>query len=113
MKKIIIIAFTCFIASATFSQSTIQGRVIDKNSQGPLELAYVRWSNTTQGVVTNKQGYFNLTKTAAENDAALIVSFIGFTTKEIKATSNSPVVVEMEKGRISLQEVVITPQSTA
>ncbi|MCS3797045.1 TonB-dependent receptor [Niastella sp. OAS944] len=113
MKKFIIIAFTCFLATAAFSQSAIQGRVIDKNSQEPLELAYVRWSNTKQGVVTNKQGYFTLNTTTAETDAALIITFIGFATKEVKAAGNSPIVVEMEKGPISLQEVVITPQSTA
>lgn len=113
MKKIFLIAFTCFLASAAFSQNAIQGRVIDKNSQEPLELAYVRWSNTTQGVVTNKQGYFSLNKTAAENDAALIISFIGFATREFKTTGHSPIVVEMEKGAVSLQEVVITPQSAA
>ncbi|HEY1201579.1 MAG TPA: TonB-dependent receptor [Niastella sp.] len=113
MKKFIIIAFTCFLATAAFSQSDIKGRVIDKNSQEPLELAYVRWSNTKQGVVTNKQGYFTLNKTTAETDAALIITFIGFATKEIKAAGNSPIVIEMEKGPISLQEVVITPQSTA
>ena len=80
MKKTVILALACLLASAAFSQSTLQGRVIDKNNQEPLELAYVRWSNTTQGVITNKQGNFTLNKTAAENDATLIVSFIGFTT---------------------------------
>src|ERR1044072_4829892 len=103
MKKFIIIAFTCFLATAAFSQSAIQGRVIDKNSQEPLELAYVRWSNTKQGVVTNKQGYFSLNTTTAETDAALIITFIGFVTKEVKTAVNSPIVVEMEKGLISLQ----------
>ncbi|HEY8898533.1 MAG TPA: TonB-dependent receptor [Niastella sp.] len=113
MKNIFILVFTCFLTTAAFCQNAIQGRVIDKNSQEPLELAYVRWSNTTQGVVTNKQGYFSLNKTAAENDAALIISFIGFATREFKATGHSPVVVEMEKGPVNLQEVVITPQSAA
>ena len=113
MKKVFIIAFTCFLATAGFSQHAIQGRVIDKNSQEPLELAYVRWSNTTQGVVTNTQGYFTLNKTVAENDTALMISFIGFATREFKVTAHSPVVIEMEKGPVSLQEVVITPQSAA
>lgn len=113
MKKFFIIAFTCFLTTVAFSQIAIQGRVIDKNSREPLELAYVHWSNTSQGVITNKQGYFSLNKSAAENDSALIVSFIGFATKAIKTAGNSPVVIEMEKGPVSLQEVVITPQSTA
>jgi outer membrane cobalamin receptor len=113
MKKFIITALTCFLTTITWSQSAIQGRVIDKNSREPLELAYVRWSNTTEGVVTNKQGYFTINKTATVNDAALIISFIGFATKEIKTTGQAPGVIEMEKGPVNLQEIVITPQSTA
>jgi hypothetical protein len=113
MKKFIITVLSCFVASVTWSQSSVQGRVIDKNSREPLELAYVRWSNTTDGVITNKQGYFTLNKTATGNDATLIVSFIGFSTKEIKTAGQSSIVIEMEKGPVNLQEVVITPQSTA
>ncbi|HEX6428048.1 MAG TPA: TonB-dependent receptor [Niastella sp.] len=114
MKKIIITVLISCMACVAWSQATIQGRVIDKNSKEPLELAYVRWSNTTQGVITNKQGYFNLNKTATEQtDAALIISFIGFTTREIKTDGRNSVLIEMEKGPVNLQEVVITPQSTA
>ncbi len=114
MKKIIITALISCMACVAWSQGVIQGRVIDKNSQEPLELAYVRRSNTTQGVVTNKQGYFSLNKTATEqNDATLVISFIGFTTREIKTDGRTSLVVEMEKGPVNLQEVVITPQSAA
>jgi outer membrane cobalamin receptor len=114
MKKVIITALISCMACVAWSQGAIQGRVIDKNSQEPLELAYVRWSNTTQGVITNKQGYFTLNKTATEqNDATLIISFIGFTTREIKTSGRTSLVVEMEKGPVNLQEVVITPQSAA
>jgi hypothetical protein len=114
MKKIITTALICCIACVAWSQGTIQGRVVDKNSKEPLELAYVRWSNTTQGVITNKQGYFTLNRTAAAlNDSALIISFIGFVAKEIKTTGHTSVVVEMDKGPVNLQEVIITPQSAA
>lgn len=112
MKKIILTALISCIACASRAQVTnIQGRVVDKNSREPLELAYVRYSNTTKGVVTNKQGYFSLERAA--NDETLIVSFIGFTTQEIKTASHTSITVEMEKGPVNLQEVVITPQSAA
>jgi outer membrane cobalamin receptor len=96
-----------------WSQGTLQGRVIDKTSKEPLELAYVRWSNTAQGVVTNKQGYFTLNKPASNKTDSLIISFIGFSTRAIHTGNGSSIVVEMEKGPVNLQEVVITPQSTA
>ena len=111
MKQSFLAALICCITSVAWSQNTIQGRVIDKTSKEPLELAYVRYSNTTSGVVTNKQGYFSLEKSAG--DIPIIISFIGFTTREIKTSGGNAVVVEMEKGTVNLQEVVITPQSAA
>ncbi|AEV98401.1 TonB-dependent receptor [Niastella koreensis] len=111
MKQFFLAALICCITSVAWSQNTIQGRVIDKTSKEPLELAYVRYSNTTSGVITNKQGYFSLEKPAG--NASIIISFIGFTTQEIKATSHNAITVEMEKGPVNLQEVVITPQSAA
>jgi outer membrane cobalamin receptor len=111
MKKIFVTALISCIACVVWGQNTIQGRVIDKNSKEPLELAYVRYSNTTNGVVTNKQGYFSLERSAG--DTPIIISFIGFTTREIKTAGRSSIIVEMEKGPVNLQEVVITPQSTA
>jgi outer membrane cobalamin receptor len=111
MKKIFITALISCIACFAWSQNTIKGRVIDKNGKEPLELAYVRYSNTTKGVVTNKQGYFTLDRSV--NDASIIISFIGFTTQEIKTVGRSAITIEMEKGPVNLQEVVITPQSAA
>ncbi|WP_205511432.1 TonB-dependent receptor [Longitalea arenae] len=114
MKKCILTACFSFLTYIALSQGAIQGRVIDKNSREPLELAYVRWSNSLQGVVTNKQGYFSLNPASATgSDGVLIISFIGFTTREIRTSGNNSILVEMEKGPVSLEEVVITPQSTA
>jgi outer membrane cobalamin receptor len=113
MKKIYSCLLFCLAACAGFAQTILQGRVIDKLTREPLELAYVRWNNLTTGVLTNKQGYFSLT--AAENGltntSTLIVSFIGFNTQEVYAGNAS--VIEMVKGVVNLQEVVITPQSSA
>ena len=111
MKQFFLVVLICGITSVVWSQNPIHGRVIDKTSKEPLELAYVRYSNTSSGVVTNKQGYFSLEKSASSS--SIIISFIGFTTQEIKSTGHNSIIVEMEKGPVNLQEVVITPQSAA
>jgi outer membrane cobalamin receptor len=112
MKKTLLTALIGCIACVARGQGTaVQGRVIDKISKEPLELAYVHYSNTTRGVVTNKQGYFSLEKSTG--NVPLMVSFIGFTTQEINTAGRNAIVVEMEKGPVNLQEVVITPQSAA
>lgn len=115
MKKIIAIAFICCSGLLVKGQTVaVHGRVVDKQTKEPLELAYVRWNNNQQqGITTNKQGYFTLTGTSAVTDTtSLVVSFIGYHSQHIKTgrhTNN--VMVEMEKGPVNLQEIVITPQS--
>jgi outer membrane cobalamin receptor len=113
MKKLLT-TLCCLITCMVFSQVTMQGRVIDKLSREPLELAYVRWSHMQTGVLTNKQGYFNLSSPSAASVtgiSSVTISFIGFQTQEVQA--GNMLLIEMEKGPVNLQEVIITPQSAS
>ena len=111
--KILIVFFICCECFAQ-AQQTIKGRVIDKAGNEPLELAYVRWTTSKQGVTTNKQGYFTINKNNPQSDTgSLIISFIGYTTQQVQASKTSSLLVEMEKGPVNLKEIVITPQSAA
>jgi hypothetical protein len=114
-RKTIVFVFIICFGSYAKGQQAVHGRVIDKASKEPLELAYVKWSNSRQGVTTNKQGYFTINKNNANtaDTACIIISYIGFTTQQIKASNNTSLLVEMEKGPVNLQEVLITPQSAA
>lgn len=113
--RAIILAISLIACIPTFAQNTLRGKVIDKNTREPLELAYVHWSDLTQGVTTNKQGAFSIfTKTTAASTPALVISYIGYSTREISiASGTTNLVIELEKGPVNLQEVLITPQSTA
>lgn len=114
MKKKSLIIFLICCGCFANAQQTIKGRVIDKAGNEPLELAYIRWSNSQQGVTTNKQGYFTINKNNTQSDTnSLIISFIGYTTQQIQANQASSLLIEMEKGPVNLQEIVITPQSAA
>jgi Outer membrane receptor proteins, mostly Fe transport len=93
------------------AQNMLQGRVIDKATREPLELAYVRVAGSEQTALTNKQGYFSVKGVAMSE--SLIVSFIGYETKTVQVSDRTELIIELEKGAVNLQEVVITPQSTA
>jgi Outer membrane receptor proteins, mostly Fe transport len=109
MKKTAFFLLLFVYSLVAMAQPVIEGRVIDKTSREPLELAYVRWSTAENGVATNQQGRFSLP--VHGKDSILIISYIGYTSLEVPAASGQ--LIEMEKGPINLQEVVITPQSTA
>lgn len=69
---------------ALFTQSTITGTVLDENNV-PLGGASVVVKGTTNGTTTDFDGNFSI---EAETGSTLIVSYIGYTSKEVIADSN-------------------------
>ena len=59
MKQLLIYLLVIFSCPA-ISQTQVQGKVIDRATREPLELAYVKVVNTNTTAVTDKQGYFNI-----------------------------------------------------
>jgi len=79
MNKIIvasIIIFSQLSSSIIYSQALIKGKVVDKMTREPLELAVVTNERTLKNVVTDKDGNFVLRNAAAED--SLTISFIGY-----------------------------------
>jgi outer membrane cobalamin receptor len=116
MKRLIISFWFCAYCLLTEAQFSIRGKVIDKLSREPLELAFVKLISTEKSTLTDKSGHFFLTVTenAVTDNASFIVSFIGYQSESIAVKNdNSELLVEMEKGVINLQEVVITSQPVA
>ena len=113
MRKFIIsyLIFSCCLR--VNAQSFIKGRVTDKHSKEPLEFAFVSSLASETSTLSNKAGYFSLSLPAnTSGNFSLIVSFIGYQSKVVPIVNiTDELVVEMEKGMIDLQEVVVTPKS--
>ncbi|WP_406682650.1 TonB-dependent receptor [Seonamhaeicola sp. MEBiC1930] len=116
MKHLAIIVLITIITSQNlFSQVT--GKVIDKNSNAPLEYAtaalYSQNTNTlVTGVITNQKGIFNI-ETDKKGEFYLEVSFIGYETLTIESIKikDQPVslgTIALDIGKNELNEVVIT-----
>jgi hypothetical protein len=73
---------------------TVTGRVIMKDDDSPMPGVNVVVRGTTRGTVTDSDGYFTLTD-LNEGDV-LVLSFIGFVTKEYKITDRIPETFTME-----------------
>lgn len=83
----------------------VQGRVIDESGIG-LPGATVTIKGTTQGTITNVDGEFTLN--VPDGTQTLVVSFIGFSTREVEVAPDSPEVsVEMTPDVEALDEVVV------
>ena len=107
MIKKIFLLFTIFFAFANtiFSQTKVSGIVVDKKNQ-PVSYANVVFKGSNEGTVSDENGKFYLE--SDKNYSALVVAFVGFTTKDIElgklVSYNMKVVLNEEE---MLDEVVI------
>lgn len=81
---------------------TIKGKVVD-NAGEPIIGANVLVKGTTTGVITDIDGQFALD---APVGSTLVISFIGFQTKEVKSTA-APMNIVLSDDAKALEEVVV------
>ena len=89
---------------ALFSQKTLTGSVTD-NSNFPLPGASVIEKGTTNGAATNIDGVFSIDLT--ETPTTLVVSYIGFITKEVVISNQTNITIVLEADNQQLDEVVV------
>lgn len=104
-KKILPLSFFCFSFFA-IGQTKVSGRVYDTYAQ-PVAFANILFKNSTEGTITSDDGTFSLESN--ENYETLIVSYMGFKTKEIKILLNGVknLKIILEEEGVSLGEIVV------
>ena len=101
---------TCF----AFAQNSgsVTGRVIDVQSQLPLEGATVLIEGTTLGVITDAEGYFNL-ENIPPQAYNITVSYLGYQSQTlyniiVKSVGTPPLLFKLEEITDELDEIVVT-----
>jgi iron complex outermembrane receptor protein len=107
--KAFTIAFMFMLPLGLIAQ-TIKGKVTD-TSGSALPYMNVLVKGTTTGTTTSDSGEFSLTVKGLP--VTIVVSSIGFKTKEVKVTSNFFLNIAIEEGDESLGEIIITGSRTA
>ncbi|CAM1359906.1 TonB-dependent receptor [Tenacibaculum xiamenense] len=93
-----------FVTATILGQTRITGTVVDEAGE-PLPGANVVVKGTTNGAATDFDGKFILN--AKSNSGTVLVSFIGYETKEVSYTSSNLGTIKLEPSNI-LGEVVVT-----
>ncbi|MGB7394770.1 MAG: TonB-dependent receptor, partial [Pricia sp.] len=89
-------------------QQTVNGTVSD--AQGaPLPGANIVEKGTTNGTQTDFNGNFSLD---VADDAVLVVSYIGFATKEVNVDGQSDIAISLAEDAAGLDEVVVVGYGT-
>lgn len=112
MKKILILFFLFFaFANNLAAQTKVSGVVVD-NSGLPIPFANLVFKGSNIGVVSNEDGRFYIE--SPDNYSALLVSFVGFPTQEVKLTKqvSYDFKIVLKEGN-SLQEVKIFAGKTS
>ena len=92
------------LSSVSWAQTELSGTVTDDAGE-PLIGANVTVKGTTQGAVTDLDGNFAFS-TSAALPLTLVVSYTGYSTQEVAVSNNSPVQVQLLEGIFTEQVVV-------
>jgi len=93
----------------TFLQILVKGVIKDKYGT-PLSGANVVEKGTLKGVTADFDGNFEMDLT--DKNAILVVSYIGFATKEVSVTGQSNLNIVLEESAAGLDEVVVVGYGT-
>ena len=91
-----------FIVQGIMAQTTVSGTVTDNGGE-PVIGAHVRWKDAKTGVITDVDGHF----TIPAGKGKLVVSFLGYKSKEVSADKGNNIEIKLEEDAQGLDELVV------
>ncbi|MDR1723459.1 MAG: TonB-dependent receptor [Tannerella sp.] len=95
--------FTCFSLTMVAQSVGIKGKVVDAIGE-PVIGANVVEKGTSNGVITDVDGYFSLN---VSSGAKLLISYIGYATQEVAIGNRTDITVTLLEDTKALEEVVV------
>lgn len=108
IKLLFLVLVLLMVTQIVFAQARITGKVVSAQDGTPVQGATVTVKNTTTATVTGADGSFSLN---GSSNATLLISYIGFKTFEVKASS-SPLSISLQSESGDLSEVIVTGYRT-
>ncbi|HDZ15141.1 MAG TPA: SusC/RagA family TonB-linked outer membrane protein [Pricia sp.] len=91
-------------ANVPILQSTITGTIMDSGGQA-LPGASIVEKGTTNGVTSDFDGNFLIVATS--DNPILVISYIGFSSKEIKVDGETEIIIQLQESTAGLDEVIV------
>lgn len=114
MKKFVALTtlFVLALASVSFAEITLKGKVIDSKTGKALAGANVRLVGTSIGIATNNKGEFVLEK-VPDGTYTLRASYSGYEVASIQVNSNKDdILFSLKSSPINLNQVVVSGTGT-
>ena len=93
-------------AESKLIDKTIKGTVVDDTTNQPIAGANVIVKGTKKGAVTDFDG--NFTIVVPDNATTLVVSYIGYSTKDVAIVVGENLTIRLSEDASQLDEVIIT-----
>lgn len=107
--QFLLVAMLSLFTSAAWAQTIVHGQLVDAETGEPLVGAAVMVEGTTQGSVTDIDGYF---KQSVASNATLLFKYIGYKDQKKKITQKGASVelgtIKMQPDAVMLSDVTIT-----
>ncbi|WP_405269611.1 SusC/RagA family TonB-linked outer membrane protein [Cellulophaga sp. Ld12] len=111
MKNIFLLLFAIFLTTTSWAQDfTVNGTVKDGSINDVLPGVNVVVKNQTRGTTTDFDGNFTIDKLNVGD--VLVVSYIGYTTKEIAIKDSNFITISLTEDVSALNEVVVIGYGT-
>jgi iron complex outermembrane recepter protein len=107
MKKNLTFLLMLFATFYLNAQTSISGLVVESVKKSPLSGASVMIKGSVVGTLTDSKGNFTL-KTTQKLPLTVVVSAVGYTTKNIEVSNNSAGTIELVEETNDLTNVVVT-----
>ena len=92
------------LCNCGYGQVLVRGTVVDQTGESVIG-ASIQVKGTTQGTITDIDGKFSLG--VPDKKSVIVVSFIGYATKELQVDTSKPMSIVLEEDTKVLDEVVV------
>ncbi|MBK5191660.1 MAG: TonB-dependent receptor [Flavobacteriaceae bacterium] len=109
MKKLICMLCVMAISVTTYSQNSIEGSILNSETNEPVIAATVYLPKLERGTMTSADGKFHLNNIPKGN-FQLVISSLGFTTQtvEVNTSLTKPLVIQLQTSAIEMEAVIVS-----
>lgn len=104
-RILFLLAFVAFCCTTAIAQIEVKGTVVSAKDSEPMIGVAVLEQGTTNGQITDLDGNYSIK--VKNNNASLVVSYVGYKTQIIKVNGRSIINIRMEEDTKLIDEVVV------
>lgn len=109
LRKVLCLTLLVFVTGNLLAQNRVTGKITTQADNQPIAGATIQEKGTTTTTVSGNDGTFAIT---VNNNATLIITFVGFASQEIQVNGRNNLSVALQTSISGLNEVVVVGYGT-